>query len=104
MEETLQLFSFFLSFLFGFFFHFFSFFHFKICDKYSIYFRYFVTFLFVLDSVLIYLLLLYYLNGGVLHIYFLIFVFLGFFSYGYLSKHVNFSKILSSRIVKFFRK
>ena len=86
MEETLQLLSFLVSFLFGFIFHLFSNFHFKITDRYSILLKYIATFLFLLDAVLVYILILYYLNGGILHIYYLIYVFLGYNLLGILLK------------------
>jgi len=104
MEETLQLLSFLVSFLFGFIFHLFSNFHFKITDRYSILLKYIATFLFLLDAVLVYILILYYLNGGILHIYFLIFVFLGFFLFGILQKRVKFTDVLSTFIAKLFHK
>ncbi len=104
MEETLQLLSFFISFVFGFFFHLCARFHFKVSDKYPILLKYVSTFLFLLDGVLFYLLLLYYLNGGVLHIYFLFFVFLGFFLYGYLQKRVKLCSFLTKCVDKIFRR
>lgn len=104
MEETIQLLSFLVSFFFGFFFHILTRIHFKFTESYPTLLKYLTTFLFILNIVLLYLLILYYLNGGVLHVYFLIFVFLGFFFYGVLSRNVKFQKLLSLRIVNFFRK
>lgn len=104
MEETLQLLSFLVSFFFGFFFHMVSNFHFKITEKYPVLFQYLSTFLFLLDAVLLYIFILYYLNGGVLHIYFLIFLFLGFFLFGIFQKRVKLTDILSTLIAKIFHR
>jgi len=104
MEETLQLLSFLVSFLFGFFFHILTQFHFKVSEQYPILLKYLSTFLFILDIVLFYILILYYLNGGVLHTYFLFFVFFGFFLYGSLRKCVKLKDFLTSVIDKFLRK
>ena len=100
MNEVIQLLSFFASFCFGFFFHALTNFHFKLTDTYTIWLKYLTTFLFIGDITLMYLLLLYYLNDGVVHIYFVFFVIFGFASYGYLSKNVNISKNSILKIVK----
>jgi len=104
MEETLQLLTFGVSFFFGFFFHVFSDFHFKVSEKYPVVLKYISTFLFLLDIVLAYIFILYHLNGGVLHVYFLAFVFLGFFSFDVLHKYVKFSDVFRHVIDKFFHK
>ncbi len=104
MDEVTQLLSFFVSFCFGFFFHILTNFHFKITDTYSVLMRYITTVLFVIDIVLMYVLSLYYLNNGIIHIYFLIFVFLGFFAYGFLHKNVNLNKVLPRKIAKYIYK
>lgn len=100
MNEVIQLLSFFASFCFGFFFHVLTNFHFKLTDTYPIWLKYLTTFLFIVDITLMYLLLLYYLNDGVVHIYFVFFVLFGFALYGYLSKNVNISKNSILKIVK----
>lgn len=104
MDEITQLLSFFISFLFGFSFHILTNFHFKISETYSTVLKYISTFLFVLDIVLCYVLLMYYLNGGIIHIYFLAFVFFGFFFYDILQKNVNLSNILPNKIAKYLHK
>ena len=104
MDEVTQLLSFLVSFCFGFFFHILTNFHFKITDTYSLLMRYVTTLLFVVNLVLMYVLCLYYLNDGIIHIYFLIFVFLGFLGYGFLHKNVNLRKVLPSKIAKYIYK
>lgn len=100
MEETLQLLSFFCSFLFGFCFSIFTCFHFKVSEKYPTFLKYISTFLFILDVLLAYLLIMYYLNNGVIHIYFLVFVFLGFVSFHFLSKNVKYRHFIDAIIEK----
>ena len=104
MDEVTQLISFFLSFLFGMFFHFLSNYHFKIIIKYAIWFQYLVTFLFIIDSVLAYVLLMYHVNFGVIHLYFLAFVFLGFFAFSSLQKNVKLKTFLQNKIAKIFHR
>jgi len=101
MEETLQLFSFFVSFVFGLGFHFLTDIHFNLIASYHSFFKYLSTILFMLDIVLGYLFIMYQLNEGVIHIYFLFFVFLGFFSYGFLHRNVKLKNIMSFRLGKF---
>ena len=100
MNEVIQLLSFFASFCFGFFFHILTLFHFKLTDTYPVWLKYLTTLLFILDITLSYLLILYYLNGGIVHIYFVTFVFLGFGAYSFVSKNVKNTKISSLKIVK----
>lgn len=104
MDESLQLLSFLVSFLYGMFFFLVTVFHFKVVQKYPVIFQYFSSFLFILDVVLIYLILFYHLNDGVFHIYFIFFVFLGFFVMHIVSKNVKFWQLLRSKIEKIFHR
>ena len=79
MDEVIQLFSFFVSFCIGFVFSIVTKFHFKLVDSYPKILQYLLTVLYVIDFVLLYVILMYHINGGVIHIYFLAFVFVGFF-------------------------
>ncbi len=104
MDEITQLISFFVSFLFGMGFHFFSDYHFKIISKYSMWFQYLITFLFIIDTVLSYILLMYHVNYGVFHVYFLAFVFLGFFMFSFLQKNIKLKTFFQNQITKIFHR
>lgn len=79
MSYQLQLLSFLVSFLFGIFFSFTSRFHYNLVFSLKSVLRYLLTFLYILDISLIYILLLYYINHGILHIYFVFITFIGYF-------------------------
>jgi hypothetical protein len=104
MNYKVQLLSFFLSFLFGLFFSFTSRFHYKLVFSLNRWYRYFLTFLFILDISLLYILILYYVNQGVFHFYFLICTFIGYFCekslFKNVKKHVKFRRFVEKR---FFR-
>ena len=104
MDEITQLFSFLLSFLFGFGFHILTRWHFKISETYSLVMKYLTTILFVINIVLLYVYLMYLLNDGVLHIYFLLFVFFGFVTFDILHRHVKLEFFLPEKKEKIFRK
>ena len=104
MDEVTQLLSFLLSFLFGFSFHILTKWHFKISETYSTIMKYLTTILFVINIVLLYVYIMYHLNEGIIHIYFLIFVALGFFVFDVLRKHVKLSVFLPSKVEKIFRR
>lgn len=104
MDEVTQLLSFFISFLFGFGFHILTRWHFKVTDTYKTILRYITTILFVFNIVLFYVYIMYLINDGVIHIYFLLFVILGFFVFGILQKNVKLNLFLPSKVEKLFRK
>lgn len=104
MDEIIQLLSFLFSFLFGFGFHIVTRWHFKISETYSISMKYLTTILFVINIVLLYVYLMYQLNDGIIHIYFLLFVLFGFVVFDILQKHVKLSSFLPSKIEKIFRR
>ena len=78
MSANLQLICFLASFLYGIFFGLLSKFHFKLIIKYHVIFQLLISLVFVIDMVLGYILIMYHLNLGVFHIYFLIFIFFGY--------------------------
>ena len=82
MYYKLQLHSFLFSFIFGIFFFITSYFNNKLIKNKKAIFKYIITFLYIVNIVLIYILLLYKINYGVFHIYFLMTVLVGFI-FGY---------------------
>lgn len=104
MDEVTQLISFFVSFCFGFFFYFCTVFHFIVIKKGSILLQYVSTLVFILDGVLLYLFLMYLINQGIVHIYFLILVFIGFFIGSFLQKNVKFTNFWKKYIGKWMLK
>lgn len=78
MNNHIQLLSFLFSFLFGIFFSFVSVYHYHMVYSLKKVFRYFLTGLFILDISLFYILCLYYINSGVVHIYFVVVTLLGY--------------------------
>ena len=80
MNYKIQLLSFLFSFLFGVFFYFTSLLNHKMIQNQPILFKYIITVLYVLVISLLYVLLMYKVNYGVIHVYFLAVLFLGFSS------------------------
>lgn len=78
MNYKLQLLSFVVSFLFGIFFYFSSLLNYKIIKNHPIFLQYFVTFIYILVISLVYVLIMYKVNYGVIHIYFIGVLLLGF--------------------------
>ncbi|MCI8467756.1 MAG: hypothetical protein HFI08_06200 [Bacilli bacterium] len=79
MDYQLQLLSFLISFLFGLFFSFTSRVHYNFVFSLKKLWRYILTGLFILDIALFYVLLMYYFNHGIVHIYFVGVTFIGYF-------------------------
>ena len=93
MDYKVQLLSFLFSFLFGVFFYFTSLFNHKMIQNQPILFKYIITILYVLVISLLYVLLMYKVNYGVIHIYFLMVLFLGFYcGFLYRKKFIFFFK------------
>lgn len=94
MENQVQLLSFLVSFLYGIMFSFCSRYHYKMVYSLKNVMRYIITFLFILDASLFYILILYYINYGVIHIYFLFVTFAGYLLekvlFRYVKKNVKF--------------
>lgn len=78
MNYKLQIISFIVSFLFGIFFYLTSLLNYKIIKKHSKVIKYLITFVYIIDISLLYVLLMYKVNYGIIHIYFIIVLFLGF--------------------------
>lgn len=78
MTNKVQLLSFFLSFVFGILFSLFSHYHYRMVFSLKKIFRYVLTFLFILDISFCYILFMYYVNHGVVHIYFVIVTLIGY--------------------------
>lgn len=89
MNVKLQLITFLCSFVFGVIFGFLSIVQFKFCQNKKKIFQYLTTIIFVIDMVLLYILMMYKINKGIFHIYFLSFILLGFILSLYLHKHVK---------------
>lgn len=94
MYYKIQIVSFIFSFIFGGFFYIASKLNYKLIWKYPVVFRYLITIVFILDIALLYILAMYRINYGIIHIYFIIVLFLGFFLASIYSKKVrNFCKM-----------
>jgi hypothetical protein len=79
MDIKIQLLSFLFSFLFGIFFYFTSFINYKMIKNYSVIFRYLISLFYALDIALLYILMMYKINYGVIHIYFVMILFVGYY-------------------------
>lgn len=78
MSLNVQILSLIYSLSFGIFFGFCVNFHYELLFSKKKWFRVFINIIFVIDMALIYFLLLKILNGGILHFYFFLLIFLGF--------------------------
>ncbi len=99
MTSTLQLISFLVSFLFGILFFFLTFLNFKLIQNLKVITKHILTFVYVMDITIIYIILMYHVNKGNFHIYFIFTVFIGFLI-GYLLKKYLLSKINVKRLFK----
>lgn len=99
MNSYLQLYSFFVSFMYGAIFFVLTRLNFYIIEKLSNYLKLFITFVFVIDIVIIYSLIMYKINNGYLHIYFICMVLIGFLI-AYLTKLDNFIINIGNLVVK----
>ena len=78
MDYKIQLLSLFFSFFFGIIFYFTSIMNYFFIKKYKIVIKYIITFIYMIDITLLYILMLYKINNGFVHIYFLFLVLFGF--------------------------
>lgn len=92
MTSNTQLISLSISFLYGIIFYYFTIINFKIIDSMNIHIKHFITSIYVLDIAVIYAIIIYKINNGYFHLYFLVLVILGYFV-GYLTNKIYFSKI-----------
>jgi len=104
MDYKIQLLSFLLSFLFGIFFSFVSQFHYDLVFSLKKFMRYLLTFLFILDISLGYILMMYYINDGVIHLYFVGVTLLGYGCEKYFTNYVKKYVKRMPIIAKYFRK
>ena len=95
----MQLLTLFISFLYGIFFYYLTCLNFKLIDNIKVIIKHVITFIYVLDIAIIYIIILYKLNKGYFHIYFIGMVFVGFFT-GYIIRQNILSKIHVKRIFK----
>jgi len=86
MQNEIQLLSFFASFIFGIFFAFLNDLNNKLIAKGKKGFKIAATILFIVNISLLYLFLMYRINEGVIHLYFLLFVVLGYVARSYKPK------------------
>lgn len=99
MTSKMQLISFFISFIFGIFFFFLTEINFKLIKDLKRYLQHILTFIYVLDIIISYIIIFYHLNKGYFHIYFILMVFIGFLV-GYIINKKVISKIDVKRIFK----
>lgn len=94
MSIRIQIISIIFSFVFGIFFSIFTNVNYKyLFSKNKIY-KIFFTFIYILDATLLYFLIIKKINNGVIHLYFLLFIGLGFFvSIIKINKYINRLKI-----------
>ncbi len=101
MDYKVQLISFIFSFAYGIFFYYTSLLNYRIIKKYHIIFKYLITFTYILDVSLLYILLMYKVNYGVIHIYFVIVLFIGYFvGYIYKNKWQKLCKYVTHKLQK----
>ena len=74
----MQIISFIISFIYGLIFYFLTVLNFKLIEDLKVYLKHILTFIYTLDMTIIYIIILYKLNKGYFHIYFIMMVFLGF--------------------------
>lgn len=102
MNSKLQLITFLVSFIYGNFFYFLTIFNFKLLKKEKKWLQHLITVIYVFDIIIIYTILIYKLNHGYFHIYFILITILGFIT-GYFLLHY-FRKISVKVQNRFFKK
>lgn len=100
MNISIQLLSILFSFIFGILFRIVLRFHLDNTKYYPFCLQIITSVIFIVDITLLYLLLIYYINYGIIHIYFIIMIFLGF----YFEKYVKLLSFKVNDIVKHFIK
>ncbi len=78
MDYKIQLLSLLTSFIYGIFFYYTSLINYKIIERYNKIFQYLITFIYMLNIALIYICLLFKVNNGNIHLYFILMVLCGF--------------------------
>jgi len=90
MNSKMQLLSFLISFIFGIFFYLLTILNFKLIENLKRYIQHILTFVYVLDIIIIYIIIFYHINRGYFHVYFILMVFVGFFI-----GHILYKKLIS---------
>lgn len=103
MTSFIQLITFCVSFIYGILFYYFSICNFILIDKFNKYLKYIITIVYVLDMTVIYVIILYKLNNGYFHIYFILMVFIGYYV-GYLTKLLLLSKTNVKNLINKLKK
>lgn len=99
MNYKIQLISLLFSFIFGVFFYLSSLLNYKLIKKHHIIVKYLITFVYIIDIALLYVLFMYKINYGIIHIYFIVLLFLGYyFGYFYTRKIRKFCKIKDKKL------
>ncbi len=99
MTTKLQLLSFLVSFLFGIFFYFTSLLNYKLIHKHSVLLKYGITFIYSVILSLLYILIMFKVNYGVIHIYFIGMLFLGFlFAWKYCQKFKKICQVKKNKL------
>ena len=99
MSSSIQLLTFLISFIFGIIFYYLTVLNFKLINDLKKYLIHIITFIYVLDMVIIYIIILYHLNKGYFHIYFIFMVMIGYLI-GYILNKKIISKIDVNKILR----
>lgn len=103
MTSNIQLISLFISFLFGIIFYYLTIINFKIIDNLKKYLIHLITAIYVLDITIIYVIIIYKINKGYFHIYFIVMVLIGYFV-GYITNYKILCKINVKSIINKLKK
>ncbi len=99
MNYKIQLLSFVCSFIFGIFFYWTSLLNYKLIKKKHWFVQYALTGIYITNIALLYVLFMYKVNYGVIHIYFILVLFLGFyFGCTYRKKIRKFCKVFDKKL------
>ena len=88
MNSYTQLFIIIISFIYGIGFYLLAKYNQWITKNLSTFLKYIVTFIFILDVVIIYIYIIYQINSGIFHIYFLLSMLLGYIMIGYFYQNI----------------
>jgi len=99
MTSSMQLISFLVSFIYGSLFYYLTIINFRLIKDLKIYIQHILTFIYVIDMIIIYIILLYHLNKGYFHVYFIGMVIIGYFV-GFITNKKLFSKISVKKIIR----
>lgn len=99
MTSNMQLLTFLISFIYGVLFYYLTIINFKLIEDLKKYMKHIITFIYVLDMIIIYIIMLYNLNKGYFHIYFIVMVIIGYFV-GFITNKRIISKINVNKIFR----